>query len=278
MAAALHNSARGAEKEYTRLKRTSLRDFPVHDCHRQPRNARETGAETPSRPSAGGWKRLCRDRDGVSRSRRAGGWSWATTRSVFSRMIDARIHGEMQRADPRVFARPFELQRGQAVTPQAAGRPAERPRLLTPRTFGRARAVHRRAQRDRADPARRRSQGPDGPRRVRHRAARPAEAHGIERLELPPTKKTVEPDPPRRAAHHRTHHRRRARSGATCRLQVIPTKMVQAVLAIEDRRFYDHPGVDPIGIAGAVFRIVRRTRSISRAAAPSRSSSSRTPS
>ncbi len=27
----------------------------------------------------------------------------------------------------------------------------------------------------------------------------------------------------------------------------------QAVLAIEDRRFYYHPGVDPIGIAGAVF-------------------------
>ena len=29
--------------------------------------------------------------------------------------------------------------------------------------------------------------------------------------------------------------------------------MIQAVLAIEDRRFYDHPGVDPIGIVGAVF-------------------------
>ena len=27
---------------------------------------------------------------------------------VFSRMIDARIHGEMQRVDPRVFARPFD--------------------------------------------------------------------------------------------------------------------------------------------------------------------------
>jgi penicillin-binding protein 1B len=37
-------------------------------------------------------------------------------------------------------------------------------------------------------------------------------------------------------------------------LQVIPKPMVQAVLAIEDRRFYDHPGVDPIGIAGAAFR------------------------
>ena len=29
--------------------------------------------------------------------------------------------------------------------------------------------------------------------------------------------------------------------------------MTQAVLAIEDRRFYEHPGVDPIGMMGAVF-------------------------
>jgi penicillin-binding protein 1B len=39
-------------------------------------------------------------------------------------------------------------------------------------------------------------------------------------------------------------------------LQAIPKHLVQAVLAIEDRRFYDHPGIDPIGIAGAVFRNV----------------------
>ncbi len=35
---------------------------------------------------------------------------------VFSRMIDARMSGEMARTDPRVFARPFELHRGQALT------------------------------------------------------------------------------------------------------------------------------------------------------------------
>ena len=29
--------------------------------------------------------------------------------------------------------------------------------------------------------------------------------------------------------------------------------MVQAVLAIEDRRFYEHPGIDPIGIASAAI-------------------------
>jgi hypothetical protein len=35
---------------------------------------------------------------------------------VFSRMIDARMSGEMARTDPRVFARPFELHKGQSLT------------------------------------------------------------------------------------------------------------------------------------------------------------------
>jgi penicillin-binding protein 1A len=33
----------------------------------------------------------------------------------------------------------------------------------------------------------------------------------------------------------------------------IPPTLVQAVLAIEDRRFYDHPGLDPLGLARAIF-------------------------
>ncbi len=36
-------------------------------------------------------------------------------------------------------------------------------------------------------------------------------------------------------------------------LSAIPTRMVQAVLAIEDRRFYAHPGIDPIAIVGAAI-------------------------
>jgi hypothetical protein len=35
---------------------------------------------------------------------------------TFSKMIDARLHGEMQRTDPRVFARPFVVRRGQRMT------------------------------------------------------------------------------------------------------------------------------------------------------------------
>ncbi len=34
----------------------------------------------------------------------------------FSRMIDARMHGEFQRTDPRIFARPLTIRRGQRIT------------------------------------------------------------------------------------------------------------------------------------------------------------------
>ena len=37
-------------------------------------------------------------------------------------------------------------------------------------------------------------------------------------------------------------------------LSALPSRMVQAVLAIEDRRYYSHPGVDPIRMVGALFR------------------------
>ena len=52
--------------------------------------------------------------------------------------------------------------------------------------------------------------------------------------------------------------------------------MIQAVLAIEDRRFYDHPGIDPIGIGGAIFSNVFGNKAYLAAAARSRSSWSRT--
>src|SRR5688500_13068255 len=37
---------------------------------------------------------------------------------TFGKLIDARLHGEFQRADPRVFARPFEVRRGQSLSPR----------------------------------------------------------------------------------------------------------------------------------------------------------------
>src|SRR4029079_18608023 len=40
-------------------------------------------------------------------------------------------------------------------------------------------------------------------------------------------------------------------------LAAIPATVVQAVLAIEDRRYYYHPGIDPIRLTGALVDYVR---------------------
>ena len=42
--------------------------------------------------------------------------------------------------------------------------------------------------------------------------------------------------------------------GAEVRLADLPPYLPKAFIAIEDRRFYSHWGIDPIGIARAVFR------------------------
>ena len=39
-------------------------------------------------------------------------------------------------------------------------------------------------------------------------------------------------------------------------LDQVPKRMQQAFLAIEDSRFYIHPGIDPIGISRAVFSLI----------------------
>ena len=171
---------------------------------------------------------------------------------VFSRMIDARIQGGLQRTDPRVFARPFELQRGQAVSPrQLVDRlndlgyaHRERSEEAGQFTVGRNTLVLIPRDGDRTGQIVRVVFGSRG---------KTAEPHGIIRLELPPSKKTTERvrlEAPLITALITSGRAKRRDTP----LQVIPTKMVQAVLAIEDRRFYDHSGVDPIGTAGAIFR------------------------
>jgi penicillin-binding protein 1B len=78
------------------------------------------------------------------------------------------------------------------------------------------------------------------------------EPTAIDRLELVGTKKTTDRvtlDTPLITALV-TEAREKRRDVP---LAVIPPVMVQAVLAIEDRRFYDHPGIDPIGIMSAAI-------------------------
>jgi len=172
---------------------------------------------------------------------------------VFSRMIDARMSGEMTRTDPRVFARPFELHRGQSLTQrQLVDRLndlgyAHRPRSEQPGEFtvGRDAMVIIPREGDHQGQVVRLVFG--------GRPPKSTEATRIDAIELPGTKKQPERitlDAPLITALVADAREKRR----DVPLQVIPQPMIQAVLAIEDRRFYDHPGVDPIGVAGAVFR------------------------
>ena len=174
---------------------------------------------------------------------------------VFSRMIDARMSGEMTRTDPRVFARPFELHKGQGLTQrQLIDRLndlgyAHRPRTEQPGEFTVGRDAMVLIPRD----------GDHKAQMVRlvfgGRPPKGTEATRIDTIELPATKKQTDRitlDAPLITALVADAREKRR----DVPLQVIPRPMVEAVLAIEDRRFYDHPGIDPIGIAGAVFRNV----------------------
>ena len=174
---------------------------------------------------------------------------------VFSRMIDARIHGELQRVDPRVFARPFEVRRGQSVSPrQLVDRLnelgyANRPQSGQPGEFtvGRDAIVLIPRDGDRKGQTVRIVFG--------MRSAKTKETSAIDHLEIEGQKSRPEQltlDPPLITALISSGREKRR----DVPLQLIPQHMIQAVLAIEDRRFYDHVGVDPIGIASAVWDYV----------------------
>ena len=170
----------------------------------------------------------------------------------FSQQIDARLHGETVRADPRIFARPFELHRGQALTPtQIVERLndlgySHRAKTQEPGEFtvGRDAVVMIPRDGDRKGQLVRVVFGA--------RRAKASEPGTIDRVELPGTKKTTDHltlDPPLITALVTTGREKRR----DVPLSAIPQRMLQAVLAIEDRRFYDHPGIDPIGITSAVI-------------------------
>ena len=168
----------------------------------------------------------------------------------FARMIDARLHGEFARADPRVFGRPFEVRRGQAVTPQQLidrlndiGY-TDRARAEQPGEFtvGKEailvipREGTRRGQLLRIAFTVKKGKAPSG---IDHILA----LEKKERLDA------VKLDAPLITALISTGREKRR----DVPLAAIPERMVKAVLAIEDRRFYEHPGIDPIGIIGAVW-------------------------
>jgi penicillin-binding protein 1B len=178
---------------------------------------------------------------------------------LFSRMIDARLSGDWARTDPRVFARPFDLHRGQSLTQKqlvdrlndlgyAHRSVTEQPGEFT---VGRDAMVLIPRDGDHKGQVLRLVFG--------GRPPKGSDATRIDAIELVAKKKTADRvtlDAPLITALVATGREKRR----DVPLQSIPKHMVEAVLAIEDRRFYDHPGIDPIGTAGAVFRNIFGTK------------------
>ncbi len=176
----------------------------------------------------------------------------------YGRIIDARLHGERDRTVPRVFARPLTLQTGQSMSQaELIARLndvgyAQRARVERPGDFAIDRSSIVLLSRGGDQAGRVVTVSFPEPPVVRRKTAKPpppppqriakiqAQAKVIDRVTL---------DAPLLTAMMTGSREKRRRVA----LETIPARMQEAVLAIEDRRFYYHPGVDPIRIVGAVF-------------------------
>jgi penicillin-binding protein 1B len=182
--------------------------------------------------------------------------------ATFARIVDEKLHVERVRTVPRVHARPLVLRPGQALSERQL---VDR---LNDLGYTQQSTVERPAQfaLDRGSvfisPRAGKAAGQmvkvvfKAPPPRRERAAAPV-APGIERIELGRRTVTeVELEAPLLTAlFTSSREKRRAVS-----LAAIPKRVVQAILAIEDRRFYAHPGVDIIRIIGAVITNLRGNR------------------
>ena len=179
---------------------------------------------------------------------------------VLGRQIDERLNGERERVLPRVFARPLKLYPGQAVSVRQLFDPlndlgyVQKSRAENPGEFAAVDEVVTLVPRGgthRNRPVRATF------RRVRQRNSKQKPmVRAAEDVTGPITRLEVGGKPAARVTLESPLlttliNGQPSRNGVRCRWAAIPTRMVQAVLAIEDRRFYAHPGIDPIAIVGA---------------------------
>ena len=165
---------------------------------------------------------------------------------TFSRIIDERLHTERELTVPRVYARPFQASVGDAIPlRQMIDRLndlgyAHRPRVTGPGEFAIGRGALAMIPRS----------GPLEGRTVRITFSGTPDAGTVRGIATVPPAEPISRltlEAPLITALGAAREKRRI-----VPLARIPRHMVQAVLAIEDRRFYDHPGVDLIGFARAV--------------------------
>jgi penicillin-binding protein 1B len=181
----------------------------------------------------------------------------------FSEIIDARLHGERERSLPRVYARPLEVRRGETLSVvDLVARLndlgyAQRPAVQAPGEFAIVRNAVFISPRSGtfggktiraafpAAPAVRRAAGPP-----------PAPPRGITALEVisaagkPVRTEAVTLDAPLLTALMAEGAREKRRRVS---LTVIPKRMQDAVLAIEDQSYYSHPGVNPFSVLRSIL-------------------------
>ena len=174
----------------------------------------------------------------------------------FSQIIQTRLHGERDRVIPRVFARPLSLHGGQGmnaaelITRLNDIGYTERSRVERPGEFALSPGAITVLARG-GDHAGKiiRVLFPEA-RAVKGALKAAAVPPRIDRLEV--GKQAVDEvtlDAPMLTALVTGSREKRRRVP----LAAIPARMRQAVLAIEDRRFFSHPGLDPIGLVAAVW-------------------------
>jgi penicillin-binding protein 1B len=175
----------------------------------------------------------------------------------FARLIDDRLHGERQTILPKVYARPLELRRGQSLTSaQLVDRLndlgyAQRVTVAKAGEFAvsaGAVVIIPRGREFKGEPVKVVFQRPAPAGAKRATTTRVPDR--VLQLEVGnrPSERVALDAPVLSSLVSGEREKRRPVA-----LSVIPRQMTQAVLAIEDRRFYEHPGVDPIGMMGAAL-------------------------
>jgi penicillin-binding protein 1B len=176
----------------------------------------------------------------------------------YGRIIDARLHGERDRAVPRIFARPLSLQTGQNMSQaELISRLndvgyAQRARVERTGDFAIDRSSIVILSRGGDQAGKVVTVSFPEPPVVRKKTAKPPPPPQQRIVKMQAQAKTIEHvtlDAPLLTAMMTGSREKRRRVA----LEAIPARMKEAVLAIEDRRFYYHPGVDPIRMVGAVF-------------------------
>ena len=174
--------------------------------------------------------------------------------------VEQRLHGERERTLPRVYGRAMELRRGQLLSVEDLvvrlndlGY-AQRPQIDGRGQFTVSRSSITIAPRE--GPLADRSIQlvfPDPPAVKAGRGAPPPPPRGIRQIEIRGrgNVQSVELDPPLLTALMADGAREKRRHVA---LATIPMRMRQAVLAIEDQRFYSHFGVSPVRLVAAAIR------------------------